>query len=186
MNPLRLAALAALLSLAAPLPAFAHNGLVHQGCPVGQSFVAGALTVTGAYTRAMAPNAGAAGGYLDIANGGSEADTLTGVSSVAAGLAELHEMKLEGDMMKMQRVEGGLEIPAGGTLALAPRGFHIMFMQVGTPFKEGECVEVTLHFAKAGDLPVQLNIGGMAQDGPPEDHGGHDMDGMDHDELAAE
>jgi copper(I)-binding protein len=178
MNRLRFAALAALLAV--PTPAFAHNGLMHTGCAAGQSFAAGSITVTGAYTRAMLPNAGAAGGYLTIANSGAEPDTLTGGTSQAAGLVEVHEMTLEGDMMKMGAVPGGLEIPAGGTTELAPKGIHLMMMQIGTPFKEGECVEVTLHFAKAGDLPVVLNIGGVAQDEPVMDHSGHDMGSMAH------
>jgi copper(I)-binding protein len=175
-NGLRLAAIAALLCLS--MPAFAHNGLMHTGCAAGQSFTAGAITVSGAYTRAMLPNAGAAGGYLTISNAGAEPDTLTGGTSQAAGLVEVHEMTLEGDMMKMASVPGGLDIPAGGTVALAPKGFHLMMMQIGTPFKEGECVEVTLHFAKAGDLPIQLSIGGIAQDEPVMDHSGHNMGSM--------
>ncbi|RYE09349.1 MAG: copper chaperone PCu(A)C [Hyphomicrobiales bacterium] len=171
MNPYRLAAVAALLALSTP--SFAHNGLVHGGCAVGQTFSANGISVSGAFTRAMLPNAGAAGGYLSIDNAGAEADTLTGASSQAAAIVEVHQMKMEGDVMKMAAVEGGLEIPAGGSVALEPMGYHLMFMQIDVPFKEGDCVEVTLHFAKAGDVPVVLNIGSVAQKEPVMDHGDH-------------
>ena len=154
--------------------ASAHNGLAHDGCPTGQSFVAGDITVTGAYTRAMLPHAQAAGGYLTIANSGAASDTLIGANSQAANI-EIHDMKMEGDVMKMAPVEGGLDIPAGGTVALAPMGYHLMFTQIGVPFKQGECVELVLHFAGAGDLPIQLNIGGVAQDEPVMDHSMHEM-----------
>ena len=174
MNPFRSVALAALLFVSAPGLALAHNGLTHDGCPTGQSFAAGDIAVTGAYTRAMLPNAQAAGGYLTIANSGASSDTLTGATSQAATI-EIHNMTMEGDVMKMAPVEGGLDIPAGGTVALAPMGYHLMFTQIGVPFKQGECVELVLHFAGAGDLPIQLNIGGVAQDEPVMDHSMHEM-----------
>jgi copper(I)-binding protein len=171
MNPFRSAALAAILLVSAPSLAFAHNGLMHSGCPTGQSFTAGDITVTGAYTRAMLPNAPSAGGYLTIANAGTAADTLTGASSIAADQIGVHQMQMNGDVMEMSEVEGGLEIRAGGTVELAPSGYHLMFTGIDTPFEEGQCVEVMLHFANAGDLPIQLNIGGIAQDEPVMDHG---------------
>jgi copper(I)-binding protein len=170
MRAIVLAAMFAAVSL----PAFAHHGLVHEGCDPAATFTAGDITVSGAFTRAMAPGAPAAGGYLTIANGGSSDDTLVSAASEAAGMVQLHEMKMEGDVMKMNEVPGGIVVPAGGSVSLAPGGLHVMFMDVGTPFKEGECVEVLLHFEKAGDLPVTLPIGGPAADAPPEHmkHGG--------------
>jgi copper(I)-binding protein len=40
------------------------------------------------------------------------------------------------------------------------------------PFVQGQCVEMTLHFAKAGDLKVELNIGSFSQSAPPAGDGG--------------
>ncbi len=162
-------------------PAFAHNGIEHGGCAADQSFAAGDLTITGAFTRAMLPKAQVAGGYLVIENKGSAPDRLLGGSTAAAKVVQVHQMKMEGDMMKMSEVEGGLEIPAGGKAELTPGGYHIMMMGVGTPFKEGECLELTLKFEKAGDVPVVLSVGGTAAATAPE---GHDMDGMNHDNMA--
>ena len=61
-------ALLAALAFAAPSLAFAHEGILHDGCPTGQSFTAGGITVSGAYARATPPNAQSAGAYLSIAN----------------------------------------------------------------------------------------------------------------------
>lgn len=175
----------ALLGLALlSTPAFAHNGLLHEGCPTGQVFTAGDLTITGGYTRAMLPKAQVSGGYLTIENKGQGADRLLGGSTEAARTVQVHQMRMDGDVMKMREVEGGLEIPAGGTVTLAPGGnaYHLMFMGVGTPFEAGQCLQLTLKFEKAGDVPVVLNIGGAAADAAPEgemtmpmDHAGHEM-----------
>lgn len=180
MNRLLIPALLGLALVATP--AFAHNGLIHEGCPTGQVFTAGDLTITGAYTRAMLPKAQVSGGYLTIENKGSSADRLLGGSTQAAKTVQVHQMKMEGDMMKMGEVEGGLEIPAGGTVALSPGGdaYHLMLMGVGTPFEEGQCLQLTLKFEKAGEVPVVLNIGGAAADAAPEGEMSMPMDHSDH------
>ena len=178
MNLFRPAALSALILLSAPSLAFAHNGLVHTGCPTGQSFSAGDIAVSGAYTRAMLPNAKTAGGYMSIANTGTSADRLTAITSQAATGVDVHQMKMNGDVMEMSPVEGGLEIPANGSVELAPSGYHLMFTGMAVPFKEGECVQIVLKFQSGVELPVELNIGGVAQDEPVMDHGMHDMSGM--------
>lgn len=163
----------ALLGLLSATPSLAHEGLVHDGCPVGQVFTAGDLTISGAYTRAMLPQAKVGGGYLVIDNKGVAADRLLGGATEAAKTVQVHQMKMEGDMMKMGQVEGGLEIPAGGSVALTNGGYHLMLMGVGTPFKQGECLELTLKFEQAGDVPVILNVGGPAADAAPAGHAGH-------------
>ena len=166
----------ALLGLLAATPAFAHQGMLHDGCPAGQTFTAGDITVSGAFSRATLPQAKVGGGYLTIVNKGTAPDRLLGGSSENAKAVQVHQMKMEGDMMKMGAVEGGLEIPAGATIALAPGGdsYHLMFMDIGQPLKPGECLAVTLKFEKAGELPIQLNIGEPSADAPPEGMEGHD------------
>jgi copper(I)-binding protein len=182
MNRLRLAAAAAILLLSS-LPAAAHHGLVHEGCPVGQQFAAGDITVTGAFTRAMLPGAPAAGGYMTISNTGSSADTLTGATSEAASSLEVHTMSMVDGVMNMSALPEGLEIPAGGVVALDTRNYHLMMTGIKVEFVEGECVEVTLHFAVAGDLKVVLNIGSVAASEPPA--GGHNMHDMPEHEMSS-
>ncbi|MDO8360033.1 MAG: copper chaperone PCu(A)C [Devosia sp.] len=167
MNIVRSAMLAALLVTCVPSLALAHHGLIHDGCPIGQTFAAGDVTVTGAFTRATPKGATAAGSYFTVVNAGAAADTLLGATSEAAADIGVHQMKMNGDMMEMSPVEDGLEIPAGGSVQLAPGGYHLMLTGMDQPFAEGACVEMTLHFAVAGDLPIQLNIGGMGQKVPP-------------------
>ena len=185
MTFLRPAALAAMLLVALPSFALADDGLVPAGCPAGAVFTQGGITVTGAFTRAMLPHAQSAGGYFAIANAGPDADTLTGASSAAAPDIGIHQMKMNGQVMEMSAVEGGLPIPPGGSVALTPDGFHLMMTGMPKPFTQGACVALTLHFAKAGDLRVLLNIGGVAQDAAPtsggvpvKSSGGMDMSGM--------
>lgn len=172
---MKIFAVAALAAFVLATPGSAHEGLVHDGCAAGQVFTAGDLSITDAFTRAMLPGARSGGAYLSIENKGAVPDRLIGASTAAAQLAQVHEMKMDGDMMKMGEVPGGLEIPAGGSVTLAPGGFHIMLMGIGTPFTEGECLELTLTFEKAGDVPVVVSVGGTAADGA--------MEGMEHEGM---
>lgn len=177
---LRRLLLATLIALC-PLAASAHEGVKHEGCAYGQTFTQGSISVSGAYVRATLKNASAAGGYLTITNTGSTADRLMSVTSAAATDISVHQMKMNGQVMEMSAIEGGLEVPAGGSVSLDPMGYHLMMTGMSQPFIEGQCVEMTLHFASAGDLPIELNIGGVAQDGPPTDapHDTSNMSSMD-------
>ena len=157
------AAAASSMLLAAPASA---AGLL-PSCPTGQTFTQGDITVTGAFSRATPPNAQSAGGYLTIRNAGSAADTLTSVTSEAAKDVSIHQMKMNGNVMEMSAVENGLPVPAGGTVSLDPMGYHLMLTGMAAPFVEGQCLDMVLHFAKAGDVTVQFNIGGYAQKTPP-------------------
>jgi periplasmic copper chaperone A len=178
MVHIRSAALAALL-VSAPTLASAHDGVLHTGCPVGQSFATGDITVTGAFIRATPKGAQAAGAYLTVTNGGSVAETFVGASSKAATHTDLHSMKMNGDVMEMAPIQGGLAVPAGGSVALAPMGNHLMLTGLAQQFVAGQCVEMVLHFEKAGDLPIQLNIAPLGADGQPTDQP-MDMPSMDH------
>jgi copper(I)-binding protein len=121
---------------------------------------AGELVLSGAFTRATLPGAKVGGGYVTIANQSKEADRLLGGSSPAAARVELHEMKMDGNVMQMRQLKDGLEIPAGGTVALSPGGgMHLMLINLTAPLKEGDMVPVTLEFAKAGKVEVQFMVG---------------------------
>lgn len=146
----------ALLSLAAP--ALAEDVMV------------GDLMISGAFTRATLPNAPVGGGFLTITNHGSSDDRLVSATSPAAGVVQIHEMKMDGDVMKMAELPDGLAIPAGQSVTLAPGGYHLMFMQLKGPFVEGQTVPVTLTFEKAGTIEVQLDVGGKAADAPAHQH----------------
>ena len=141
-------------------PAFAHNGVVHLG-PINISLP---------FTRATLPNAPVAGGFLTIENTGTEPDRLVSATSDIAGETQIHEMAMQGDVMKMRQLADGLEIPAGETVVLAPGGFHIMFMGLKQALVEGETITVTLTFEKAGTVDVVLPIEAAAADAPTAEH----------------
>jgi len=167
MTRFRIAALAALLVLSTNSIALAHQGVVHTGCSTGQSFTRGGLTITGAFIRATPKGAQSAGAYLTVSNAGPDTDTLVGATSEAASDIAPHVMKMNGTVMEMAAVEGGLAVPAGGTVTLDPMGYHLMMTGMSQQFIEGQCVLMTLHFAKAGDLPIELNVGSFSQRVPP-------------------
>jgi copper(I)-binding protein len=152
--PRLLAALAAFLLIAAP--AAAH------------SLTLGPLEITDLWTRATPPGAPTAGGYLTITNTGSEADRLVAVASPAAGSAQIHQMSMKDGVMTMHPVAGGVAIPPGGSVTLAPDGFHIMFMGLKAGLKEGGTMPVTLTFEKAGSIDTAMQvmaIGAKGMDG---------------------
>lgn len=149
-------ALVVLLPLSAP--AFAHDitfGPLHLNAP---------------FARATLPNAPVAGGFLTIVNTGSEDDRLVSVSADFARESQIHEMAMEGDVMKMRALSDGIVIPAGETVVLEPGGLHLMFMGLEAALVEGETVPVTLTFEKAGTVTVDLHIGAAAADAPAHGH----------------
>jgi copper(I)-binding protein len=162
------AGLAGALLLATLTPAWAHMGIIDEGCPTGQAFTAGDLTITGGFARATLPGARIGGGYLTIANSGAEADTLTGAASEDADAVQVHQMSMDNGVMTMSPVAGGLDIPAGGSVSLDPMGYHLMIMNLKQPLIENQCLEVTLTFARAGTVPVVLNIAGTAATSAPD------------------
>ncbi len=167
-NSIRLAAAAGILALGLA-PAFAQDHDTHlqtqtmaHEAMTSPVVTVGALELSGGFTRATLPNAPVGGGFLTITNTGTEADTLLSAASPVAGEVQLHEMKMEGDLMKMQQLAGGIPLPSGETVTLAPGGLHLMFMQLKTPFVEGESVPVTLNFEKAGTVELMLMVGSPA------------------------
>ena len=124
--------------------------------------VVGTLTITGAFTRATLPNAPVGGGFFTITNNGANGDVLISATSPAAGDVQIHEMKMEGEVMKMRELPDGLEIPANSTMSLTPGGLHLMFMKLNGPFVEGQSVPVTLTFKNAGEVTLNLPVGTAA------------------------
>lgn len=103
----------------------------------------------------MAPTRGAA--FMVIRNTGTEDDALIGASSDVAMTTEVHETYMEGDTMKMRRIER-IDIPAGGEVTLKPGGYHVMFIDLKEPLQAGTTIEITLEFERAGEIPVQAEV----------------------------
>lgn len=139
---------------------------------------AGDLVVSQAWSRATPGGAKVAGGFLTITNKGAADDRLVAITAEVAGATEVHEMSMDNGVMKMRPVEGGLPVPAGKTVTLAPGGYHLMLEELKAPLKQGEQVPVTLQFEKAGKVLVTLDVQGVGAKGPGDAGGG--MTRMDH------
>lgn len=99
------------------------------------------VTVAEPWVRATVAQQKATGAFMTLT---SIADArLVSASSPAAGVVEVHEMAMEGDVMKMRAVPA-VNLPAGKAVDLKPGGYHIMLMGLKQPLKAGETVPVTL------------------------------------------
>lgn len=145
---------------------------------VGTAVLPKGIAVTGGWTRTPPPAAPAAAGYLTITNGGPEADKLVGAESPIAGKVEVHQMSLIGGRMLMRPVEGGLDIPVGAKVKLAPGGYHLMLIGPTSFPKPGEHAAITLNFQRAGKIKVDLQAYAQGAS-PPDaaDAGDHDHSG---------
>ncbi|WP_245294717.1 copper chaperone PCu(A)C [Rhizobium rhizosphaerae] len=145
----------------------------------------GDLTIEQPVARAMLPGAKVGGGYVTIVNCGQTADRLVSAASPLAGSVQIHSMTMDGGVMQMREMKEGLEIPAGGTLALKPGSYHLMFVNPKAPFKQGDHVKASLTFEKAGTAEVEFLVGPAAgalpgADGKTMDHKSMDHGSMDH------
>jgi copper(I)-binding protein len=122
---------------------------------------AGALQIEAPWLRATPSGAKVGAGYLRITNTGSEPDRLTAASMSLAARGEVHEMTTQNGVMHMGPVAGGLAIEPGKSVELKPGGFHVMFLDLKGVLKEGQSVEVTLTFEKAGNVTVPFFVQGL-------------------------
>ena len=114
-----------------------------------------ALTLSDAWVRSSVPGQVNGAGYVKIQNKGTQADRLLSATSAAANTVELHTVITENGVAKMREING-LDVPADKTITMAPGGYHVMFLQIKEPFKEGSVIPVTLKFEKAGEVKVDF------------------------------
>ena len=126
---------------------------------VAKTVTTDSIKIEDAYTRATVPGQKVAGGFMKIESKGA-ADQLVSASSPVAGEVQLHEMAMDGNVMKMRQVKD-IAIPAGGSVELKPGGLHLMFMNIKAPLAAGETVPVKLKFAKAGEVEVKMPVNPM-------------------------
>ncbi|MEP9355356.1 DUF1775 domain-containing protein [Xanthobacter sp. KR7-65] len=119
---------------------------------------ADALVIDAPWSRATPGGAKVAGGFLRITNTGTTPDRLVGGTFARSSEVQVHEMGMSNGVMTMRQLTGGLEIPPGQTVELAPGGYHLMFTGLTTPLKEGETVSGTLTFEKAGKVDVSYEV----------------------------
>jgi copper(I)-binding protein len=125
---------------------------------LAHSFTKGELSIGHPWTRATPAGSKVGAGYLKITNNGTQADRLTGATFEEAGNVEIHEMTMEGDIMRMREVTDGIEIKAGETIELKPSSYHLMFMNLKKPITEGPNLKGSLTFEKAGSVDVEYKV----------------------------
>ncbi len=137
------------------------------------------VDIQGAWARATVPGQKATGAFMKLT--AKDGTRLVGVSSPVAGVSEVHEMKMDGDVMKMRAVQGGLELPAGKAVELKPGGYHVMLMDLKAPLAKDSTVPLTLVFKDAKgvetktEVTVPVNTAAPAGGMPAMDHSKHKM-----------
>ena len=114
--------------------------------------------VKNAWVRASVQGQKATGAFMQLT--ASQPTTLVGVASPVAGVAEVHEMKMDGDVMRMRALPQGLPLPAGQPVALTPGGYHVMLMDLKATLPKDSTIPLTLTFkdAKGVESRVELKL----------------------------
>jgi len=117
------------------------------------------VTVADPWIRATVPAQKTAGAFMQLRS--ARATRLVDVQTPVAGRAEVHQMGMEGQTMRMQKVDG-IDLPAGQTVNLASGGYHVMLFDLKRQLKDGEQVPLTLSFVgpdkKRENVTVQVPV----------------------------
>ncbi|MDN3562891.1 copper chaperone PCu(A)C [Paeniroseomonas aquatica] len=137
----------------------AFVSLPFLGAPVAaHDFRAGDLAIDHPWTRAVGAAAPTAAGYMVIRNTGAAPDRLVSAETPRAARIEMHEMSVTDGIMRMRPIAGGIPLPPGGEVRLAPGGLHLMLIGPQGGFEQGARVPVTLVFEHAGRITVELAV----------------------------
>ena len=138
-----------------PVAAFAHDG----------------AAVRDAYARSTNPKTAAL--FMVIENHREVACQLTGATSDAAERVELHTHSEKDGVMSMRKIEGGIDIPAGGEHALARGGDHVMLMGLAKPVADGDVIKATLNFDQCDPIEIEVKVDNAHEPDPAAAHGEH-------------
>jgi periplasmic copper chaperone A len=148
-------------AVALTLGALAASGIGHA-----HEVTIGNLVISHPWSRQSPMKADVAAGYLTVKNTGSEDDRLLKATAEITQKVQLHDMKMENDVMKMFELPSGIAIPAGQTVELKPKSLHVMFMDLKSQVIEGEQIKGTLVFEKAGTVAVDFEVMAPMADEP--------------------
>ena len=136
----------------------------------GSALANGTVEVSNAWARATPPGIDRGAGYLQVHNHGEQPVRLVGATTEVASDVQIHHSREADGQVRMERVDGGIRVPAGESRTLAPMGYHLMLMGLKAPLKAGERFPLTLEFSRHADVDTSMEVR------PPE----HDSHGMDH------
>lgn len=114
------------------------------------------IEIKNAWVRTAVPGQKATGAFMTIIH--KDGARLVRGASPVAGVTEIHEMKMEGDVMKMRALPQGVDLPAGRPVALAPGGYHIMLLDLKGALAMDSVVPLTLWFKDAKGVETQLEL----------------------------
>ena len=113
------------------------------------------VTVGEPWVRATVAAQKATGAFMTLTS--TTSAKLVGASSPAAGVVEVHEMKMDNDTMRMRQIQA-LDLPAGQLVKLAPGGYHLMLLNLKQPLKEGDKVPLTLEIEDAQTVRSKVEV----------------------------
>ena len=154
-----------------------HISVLAASLFLSSHVVAQTVAITNSWVRATVQGQKATGAFMTVTS--KENAKLVTVSSPVAGIAEIHEMKMEKDVMKMAALPNGLDLPAGKAVDLKPGGFHIMLMDLKLPLNKDVAVPLTLTFQDSSGkksqqvVQVPVSVQPPSGQGVNHQHGDH-------------
>ncbi|MFN9162061.1 MAG: copper chaperone PCu(A)C [Alphaproteobacteria bacterium] len=152
-----LAATALLAPLAGAPVAVAHN---HGG-----ETASGGPVISQPYAKATMPGAKVGAAYMQVKNTGKTPFTLVSATSPASEKVELHTMSMDGGVMRMRQITGGVTVEPGQTVSFTPGGMHLMLMGLKQQLAAGTAIPVTLTFSGAPAQTIQFPVQAMGDGG---------------------
>ncbi len=143
------------------------------------SALAGDIMVKNAWSRASAGMANAGAAFMEIHNMGAADDKMISASANISKKTELHTHKMDGDIMKMRKVDF-IPVAAGGSTDLKPGSYHVMFIGLENKLIEGSSFPLTLTFEKAGKIELTVNVMSPGAKGGMQGMGHGNMENMKH------
>ena len=116
------------------------------------------------WARATAPRQTVGGVYVTLTS--PVDDRLVGASSPVAGHVEVHEMTMENNVMRMRELAGGLKLPAGQAVTLAPGGYHVMLVDLKQSLVAEQTIPVQLRFEHAPPVDLQVRVAPVGAKAP--------------------
>jgi len=125
------------------------------------------ITISAAVARASTPGQNSGAAYLTLQNNATNEDALLSASTPRAQNVELHEMSMQGDVMRMRQIPRIVLAP-GAHLAMQPgNGYHLMLTGLKAPLKSGDKIPLTLRFQHAGTIQTSLSVDANPMAGMP-------------------
>jgi hypothetical protein len=119
------------------------------------------VSVSGAWARGTVEGQRATGAFMQLRS--ADGAALVGAESPVAGAVEIHEMRMEGNVMRMRPIPK-LDLPAGQAVDLKPGGYHIMLMNLKAPLKKGDSVPIKLRFQGKDAKPQEVEVKAEVRD----------------------